>query len=71
MRKSIFCKSARAFESRSTRPVAPLNGYSESDPVIRRVDQILLRAQIPLGRLHGRVAQKQLNLLKLAARGAT
>jgi hypothetical protein len=34
------------------------------------VDQILLGAQVPLGRLHRRVAQEQLDLLKLAAGGA-
>ena len=33
--------------------------------------KILLRPQIPFGRLDGRVAQEQLNLLKLAARRAT
>ena len=32
--------------------------------------QILLRAEVPLRRLHGRVAEEQLNLLKLAASGA-
>jgi hypothetical protein len=34
------------------------------------MNQILLRAEIPLRRLNRRVAQQQLDLLKLAATGA-
>jgi type I restriction enzyme, R subunit len=40
---------------------------NELDPIVRRVHQILLRAQVPLRRLHRGVAQQQLDLLKLAA----
>jgi len=33
-----------------------LYGHPQLDPIVRRVHQILLRAQVPLGRLDARVA---------------
>ena len=45
-----------------------LSRYPQFDGVIWRMDQVLLRAQVPLGRLDRRVAQEQLDLVKLAAR---
>ena len=47
------------------------DGHPQLDPVVRRVDQILLRAQVPLCRLHGCVAKEQLDLFKLTTGGAT
>src|SRR4030095_4883130 len=44
-----------------------LDCYPELDPIVRGMYQILLGSQIPLGRLHRRVAQQQLDLFKLAA----
>ena len=40
---------------------------SQLDPIIRRVDQILLRTEVPLGRLNRGVAQQQLDLFQCAA----
>ena len=45
----------------------PLHRHPQFDPVVRRMNQILFRTEIPLGRLDTRVAKKQLNLLKFAA----
>jgi hypothetical protein len=52
--------------------VAPirLDRYSQLDRVVRRVDQILFRTEVSFGRLDRRVAEEQLNLLKLAAASA-
>ena len=41
--------------------------HPELDAVVRRMDQILLRAQVPLRRLNQRMAQEHLNLLKFPA----
>ena len=38
--------------------------YPQLDPVVGRVDQILLGAEVPLSRLDTRVAKQQLDLLK-------
>jgi len=43
---------------------------SQLNRVVRRMDQILSRAEIPFRRLNRSVAQEKLNLLKLAAAGA-
>jgi hypothetical protein len=43
--------------------------HPQLDPVIRRVNQILFGSQVPFGRLDGRVAKEQLDLLQLAAGG--
>ena len=40
-----------------TRPEG-LHRHSQLDPIIRRVDQILLCAKVPLGRLDRRMAQQ-------------
>jgi hypothetical protein len=40
------------------------------DPIVRRVYQVLLGSEVSLRGLHRSVAQKQLDLLKLAAGGA-
>ena len=45
--------------------------HPQLDPVIWSVNQILLRAQVPFGRLDRRMAQEQLNLLQLPTGGAT
>jgi hypothetical protein len=47
-----------------------LNRHCQFDPVVRSVDQIQLGAEVPLGRLDRRMAQQQLDLLKLPADGA-
>lgn len=47
-----------------------LYGHSQFDPVVRRVNQILLGTQVPFRRLNGSMPQQQLNLLKLATRRA-
>src|ERR1035441_1800593 len=52
----------------STRPLH--RARSQFDAVVGGVHEILLRAEVPFGRLDGCVAQEQLNLLKLATRGA-
>jgi hypothetical protein len=39
-------------------PAGGLHRDPQLDPIIGSVDQVLFRAQIPLGRLHGRVAQQ-------------
>ena len=49
---------------------ARLYQYPQLDSVVRCVNEVLFGSQIPLGRLDRRVAQKQLNLLKLPAGGA-
>jgi len=48
-----------------------LNGHSQFDCVVRRMNEILFCPEIPLGRLNGSMAEEQLNLFKLAATGAT
>src|SRR5262249_41614624 len=48
---------------------AELSKYSEPDRVIWSVHQILLGSQISLSGLNRRMAQEQLDLLRLAARG--
>ena len=47
-----------------------LNRHPQLDRVIRRVDQVLLRAQIALRGLLRRMSQQQLDLLKFAAPGS-
>src|SRR6266849_1955948 len=59
-----------AIDSIAAPSVEFLNGQSQLDAVIRRMHQILPRSQISFGRLYRRVAQKQLDLLKLAAGSA-
>jgi hypothetical protein len=44
---------------------------SQLNPIVRRVYQILLRPEVPFGRLNGGVAQQQLDLLQLATRRST
>src|ERR1039458_7410399 len=51
-------------------PRLRLSQDSQLYPVIRCVNQILLRTQVPLGRLNRRVTQEQLDLLKLTAGSA-
>ena len=48
-------------------PRLRLSQDSQLYPVIRCVNQILLRTQVPLGVLDRSVPKKQLNLLQLAA----
>jgi hypothetical protein len=38
---------------------------SESKQIVDRMAQILFAAEIPFGRLHGRMAQQELDLLQL------
>jgi hypothetical protein len=51
--------------------VAILHRDPQLDPIVRRVDQILLRAQVPLRRLDLGMAQEQLNLFEFSSGGAT
>jgi hypothetical protein len=44
--------------------LAPLR-HLQLDPIVRGVDQILFRPEVPLGRLHRRMAEEQLDLFKL------
>src|ERR1035437_4309062 len=37
------------------------------DSIVRRINQILFRAEVPFGRLYGSVPEQQLNLLQFAA----
>jgi hypothetical protein len=46
-----------------------LNRHAQLDPVIGRIDQILLCTEVSLSRLDRRVAQEHLDLLQLAASG--
>jgi hypothetical protein len=46
-----------------------LNRYPQLDPIIRRMNQILLCPEVSLGRLNRCVAQEQLDLLQLPAGG--
>jgi len=41
-------------------------GHSQLDPIVRGMNEVLLRAQVPLRCLDTRVAEQQLDLLKLA-----
>jgi hypothetical protein len=43
--------------------------HSQLDPVVGRMNQILLCAQVPFRGLNRRVSQEQLNLLKFTAGG--
>ena len=52
------------------RNIIKLYGHSQFDRIIRRMNQILLRAKIPLRRLDRRMPEQQLDLLKLTAAGA-
>jgi len=52
--------------SRETKSLA-LHRHSQLDPIVWCMHQVLLRAKVPLSRLHGRMAKKKLYLLKLAA----
>jgi len=58
--------------SKATGSVAPpaLSRDSQLDPVIRRMNKVLARSEVPLGSLHRCVAQQQLDLLQLTARGS-
>ena len=47
-----------------------LNCHPQLDRIIGGINQILLRSQIPFGGLDRRVAEQQLNLLKLPAGGS-
>ena len=47
-----------------------LNGHTQLDRIVRRMNQILLRAQISLGSLNGGVAQQHLDLLQFPAGSA-
>ena len=47
---------------------SPLHRDPQLDPIIRRVDQILLRPKVPLGGLDGGVTEQHLDLLQFAAR---
>ena len=42
---------------------------SKFDPIVWRMHQVLLRPEVTLGRLDRRVAEQELDLLQLAARG--
>jgi hypothetical protein len=44
-----------------------LHRHPQLDPIVWRIDQILLRAEVSLRRLHRRMAQQQLDLLQFAA----
>jgi hypothetical protein len=44
-----------------------LNIRSQVEAIIHRASEVLLAAQIPLGRLHRRMSQQELNLLQLAS----
>ena len=48
--------------------VGGLHHYSQLDPVVGRIHEILLRAEVSFGRLDRGMAEQQLDLLKLAAR---
>lgn len=47
-----------------------LNRHPQLDSIVGRVDQILLRSEVPLGRLDTGVAKHHLDLLKFPAGGA-
>jgi hypothetical protein len=47
------------------------NPYSERKAVVHGASEVLLAAKIALSSLHGRMAQQELNLLKLAAARVT
>src|ERR1700676_3139858 len=63
MKPSTYKKRAIASIARDS---VFLNRHSQPDRIIRRVHQILPRAQITLGSLDRCVAEQQLDLLKLA-----
>lgn len=48
---------AQGFGAQENNVLRELNGHPQSDRIVRRMDQILLRAQVSLCRLHGGVAQ--------------
>ena len=64
--------SARSF-LRPRNKLGPqgLNGHLQLDRIIRSVNDILLRPQIALRRLHRRVPEQHLDLLQFAAGSAT
>ena len=50
---------------------ATSNRHSKLDPIVRRMDQILLGPQVPFGSLNRGVPREQLDLFEFAARCAT
>jgi hypothetical protein len=56
-------------ESPAKLPSCSQGADPQFDPIVRSVNQILLGAEIPLGRLHGGMSQEKLNLFQFAARG--
>jgi hypothetical protein len=52
------------------RPMPPTCGSSQFDPVVPRMNQILLGAQVPFSGLDRCMAQQKLNLLESASRRA-
>ena len=42
----------------------PLHFYPQLEAIVHRASEILLAAEIPLGRLHRRMPQQELNLLQ-------
>lgn len=48
----------------------PLNCHPQPDPIVRRVDEILASAKVPLGCLDARMAEKHLDLLQFATGSA-
>jgi hypothetical protein len=64
------CKCVGAGYSVPVDLLALLDGDSQLDPVVWRVNQILLRAQVPVGRLYGCMPQQHLDLFEFVAGGA-
>src|ERR1035441_959766 len=52
-------------------PAGELHHHPQLDPVVRRVNQVLLCPEVPFRRLNGRVPEEQLDLLQFTARRAT
>ena len=63
----IVTDAGRTIDSKRITASRDSDSHAQPDCVVRRVDQILLGAQIPFGRLNRSVAEQQLNLLQLAA----
>jgi hypothetical protein len=66
-RREFNSASARSRPHCLLREAPKSDRHPQLDPIVGRMHQILLRSQVPLGGLHGGMAQEQLDLLKFGS----